>query len=1119
MTRFSFLFGTLSPAELCALAARAGIAHLGVCDWGGLYAHPEFAQAAARAGLHAVFGVELGLGAARLFAFARGERGYRALCRLVGRWRAGEGGPGMGADGRAADGEGGGVRFLADCAAACAEDLWLLSDHEGLLRALAARLGTADLRVALPPLWLGPGRAARPEEDAEPGARKVPDPAPPPDRRRLLAFARAAGLRVAALPWVVHGGARGRAVHRLAVAVKNGRLLAELPARETAWKGCGFLGAAALRRAYADRPEALAEARRLAEACTLSLAEPRPLVLPSMVGEDGGAEEREARAFAVLRARAEAGLARRAFALERAGRLAAARARLRAELEVIGKLRLAGYFLVVDEIVALARAHGIPCLGRGSAADSLVAHCLGFTDADPLRYGLVFERFLNPLRFAAAAVGGPRALPDIDLDFCWRRRDELLALVAERFGKERFALLATHPEFGFRAAWREAARAFGLGPAEVDRRARKLPRRPPAERRAPPERAAGGPRARARDARIWNAALALAGLRPCLGLHPGGTVLTPGPVAEHAPVETSAKGLPCVQWDKRGAPFMGLVKIDLLGNRGLTMWGDARRELLRLGPAAGGALDELEAGDPAAGAAGALGPEPPEEDPKAAALLAEGRTIGCWQIESPGMRSLLVRMRARTMTDTIRALALIRPGPAGSGMLDRFVRRARGREPEPALPPAAAALLAESHGVMLYEEDVIQMLAALTGLDLADADLLRRRIAKGDPEAERALLDAARARGAPRALAADFLAQVRRFAAFAFNKAHATTYGRLAWRLLRLKARAPAALFAAILASETGYYPPPVYVEEAKRRGIAALAPCVNRSGRTWRTELLPGAPRPALRAGLTQLRGLPARFADALLAERDAGGPFFAVGEFCERLARRGAPPQDDWVEDLILAGAFDQFEGTRPEKLWRFRIEGRKRRAAALGGEATGALFPEALQPPRPVLPCLPEFPPAERRRLEARLLGFTTGAHPIAELRAAHPGPPLAELPARIGREVEVRAWLSTTRRHRGRSGRPMCFLTIEDETAVAEAVLFPPAYARHAAALRGPGRYRLRGLVRCRDGAVSLDLSYLAPDDDPDTPNPRSKSINLPFDMPGPGPFRASSPDLSDPPGFL
>lgn len=1085
MSSYSFLFGTMRPAELCRKALRAGYLRVGLMDWGGLYGHPEFAQEADVLGLQALFGVELGAGRARLFALAKNEHGYRSLCRMVSDWR-------MGTEDKPR-------QDLASLASTHAEGLYFFAEDPDLIVALYRRMGASALRIFFPPAHKNgcPASSMSSPASAVGGGflRKVPAPAPVPRRSDLLTVSREHGIKLVAAPPVIYGQPSEHGRHLLAVAAKEGVLLRELRAEAAAGNEAYIPSLEQLRAAYADFPEALEEAERVAASCSLSLARPRPMVLP-ILHQDRGSED----AAEILDSRCRSGFEKCYSDVGEVER-AHARARLDHELKVVHSLHFDDYFLIVHEIVRIARQEGIPVLGRGSAADSIVSYCLGFTDADPLRYGLCFERFLNSARFER---DGRVGLPDIDLDFCWRRRDRLLELVRDRFGKEHFAMFCTHPTLGFRAAYREAARCFGLGQAEVNRRSRGLPRKLPeglvfsreglrrlfAENpilRARLAKMPGGEAARIRERRIWWGAFALTGLQRCLGLHPGGTVLSPVPIRDLAGVEQSAKGLPVLQWDKHQAPHMGLVKIDLLGNRALTILEDARQEVCLLG---GDPDEDSGPGLPGSGLHGEL----PARDPLVEPLLAAGNTIGVSQLESPGMRSLLIRMEAKSLDEIIQAIALIRPGPAGSGMLDRYVRRARGEEPMPSLPPALAPILAESKGVLLYQEDVIQVLAAFCGTDLVQADLLRRRIGEADPSAEQEFFEAAAKNRVPPPLARDFWTQIRRFAGFSFNKAHAVTYGRLSWRLLRLKARYPAALFAALLASETGYYAPAVYVEEAKRCGIPILPPCINRSAASFainpesassRGQRM-GVPHRGIRVGLGQVRGMPEVFVRSILEERAEGGPFFSVGGFVERMARRRVGARDEdrrgsfaqelaiqeaWVEALILVGAFDLCEGTRGEKLWRFRLEFQDRlRAAAQADEP--ALFPEALAPRTPILPSLPPFSRERRREIEARLLGFFCGSEALEGL--ARGLVPLSDLHPEVGKRIRVLGHIAALREHRTRGGKRMCFATLEDASGLLEAVLFPEVWQRFGGILAEASVVFLEGMLVSREGALVLEV---------------------------------------------
>ena len=472
------------------------------------------------------------------------------------------------------------------------------------------------------------------------------------------------------------------------------------------------------------------------------------------------------------------------------------------------------------------------------------------------------------------------------------------------------------------------------------------------------------------------------------------------------------------------------------------------------------------------------------------------------------------------MDDVIQAVALIRPGPAGSGMKDAYVRRFRGLEEPTAPHPRLTELLWDTHGVMLYQEDVMQAVTLMAGMDLAEADSLRRALAKhkGDElgRLERLYFDGATAEGIPREEAERVWELVRNFSSFGFCKAHAVTYGRIAYRTVHLKAHHPAAFLVAFLNSHTGYYETRVYVEEARRLGAAILPPDVNRSAVGFTLERRDG--RDAVRVGLGSVKGLTERTLERILEER-ALEPFLALPDFVRRSGARR-----DETEALIQCGAFDSFDRTRPEMLWRLHLFNAPVRrppsgsadtgdpldanalaacratpderavsgwsgpqlgvgALALGPGEHATLFPMP-ETPALALPRLPELDAATRGRLELELLGLTVRDHPVrlfpcaGEERVARgrlrppPTIPCGALDDHRGRRVALRGWLAASRRVRTSDGRWMRFLTLEDETGIAEAVLFPDVYERDGHHLTSRGPFLISGTAEDQMGAVNL-----------------------------------------------
>ncbi|MEC9048422.1 MAG: PHP domain-containing protein, partial [Planctomycetota bacterium] len=564
-THYSLLTAPCSPQALCEEAVRLGLDHLVLHDTNGLYGLYPFAQAARRVGLRALFGAELVHRGRRLSLVAEDERGYRSMCALLSRFH--------------------GVAPAAvreptgfDLARACerhAEGLWFLCGDPRLLPELSVRVPRGRLLVALPPRGAAQLDPAASVPSAALG-RKLPDPGVAWPRRMLRQLAADLDLQLCAVRDVWFATPEDHLLHQLFLAVKWNRSLRSLasgrgdPLRDL--RGVGVAPADAhlptreqLRQGHEDAPEAVATAAELLASCQLELGARRAPIFPPVALADG--ETAEGR----LRHLVDRGLRRRYGARDT---FEEARARCDQELAVIERMGFSPYFVAVQEIVDLARARDIPFVGRGSAADSLVAHCLGLTDADPLRYGLLFERFLNP---------GRSDLPDIDLDFCWRRRDELIEAVYEHFGRDHVAMIATYNTFGPRAAYQEAAKVMGVPPEEAARRSKRLPWHgsrgvdlTETVAQTPGFLGEGAGRDRAAlpadvERRLVQLAQQLLSAPRHLGVHPGGVVITPEPVALHAPLERAAKGVVVTQYDMHFVEGLGMVKIDLLGNRALSI--------------------------------------------------------------------------------------------------------------------------------------------------------------------------------------------------------------------------------------------------------------------------------------------------------------------------------------------------------------------------------------------------------------------------------------------------------------------------------------------------------------------------------------------------------------------
>ena len=1184
----TLLTGVDAPQTLLQRAGRLGLPALALTDVDTLSGSTAYLRSAERCGgPRPILGAEISDSRGRpgrVIALVREERGYANLCKLVSARQLGDD---PGTAGAALDGP---EAFdLVSAVGRFHEGLTLLLDHPRLAFALAERVPHDRLCVAVSPAALTkPGRRrskrgrrvtqADPLPSAErppvtPGAApKTPPPAHAVPAFELVETARTLGLGVLAVPDIYSACEEGYAHHALRTAIKWNALSHAVPDAWLAERPAHLLTGQELCKIYAQLPDvpgpfeagaggvpgAVARTLEIAEACRYV----PPLGRAFFPEVDLGGEETP---YGKLCSLAFEGMQRRFRPLK-----PEIVRRLDFELAAIDSLGYAPYFLLVCQIADFARERSIPCVGRGSAADSLVAYCLGLTDADPMRYRLPFERFLNPSR---------KDRPDIDLDFCWRRRDEVLEHVMKCFGTERTAMIATLNHCGLRAAFREAALAQGIPPPEVNRWSRRLPWifggsskgeapddgsaragsledeeepdgtpdeastgqvpapssfLPPRWRTNPVACAlAATPECRAFpfDDPRWHTVLsgsaALFDAPRHLGLHPGGVVVAPGSITDLVSCQRAAKGVIMTQLDKDGVEAVGLVKMDLLGNRALTVIDDCEQLLSANGI-------EVDAGNA------------PEEDEATRRLLLHGSTIGCSQVESPGMRNLLKQIGARTTDDVIQAVALIRPGPAGSGMKDAYVRRFRGvEEPEPP-HPRLRDLLWDTHGVMLYQEDVMQAVVLLAGMDLAQADELRRALSKRRAKVLARLRErffqGCRKEGIDERDICRIWQLVENFSAFGFCKAHAVTYGRIGYRTVWLKAHHPAAYLTAFLNSQTGYYSPRVYVEEARRLGVAILPPDVNRSLAGFGLEIGSEAEDPsAIRVGLGCLKGLTENTLERILEERERGGLFLSLPDFLTRTHARV-----DETKHLIQVGAFDAFDRTRPEMLWRLHLlTATKRRAPKRApGEkaldqglldachitpeerertnaqeraresartaktpnigwsgkgigvgawdmqpgASASLFPTP-ETPALALPALPELDPHTRGRLELELCGLTISTHPTelfpapaderlaAARTAGHPHRLPLEIPCRDldryrGRRVTLRGWRAASRRVRTSDNRWMRFLTLEDPSGVAEAVLFADVYERDGHLLAQEGTLLISGRVEDQLGACTL-----------------------------------------------
>jgi DNA-directed DNA polymerase III PolC len=623
--------------------------------------------------------------------------------------------------------------------------------------------------------------------------------------------------------------------------------------------------------------------------------------------------------------------------------------RLEKELEAITGRGFSPLFLIVADIVRFARAAEILVNTRGSVANSLVAYCVGITTVDPIAHVLLFERFLNPAR---------TDLPDIDLDFCSRRRDEVLDYVRSTYGEDRVALVATINTMRPKSAVGETAKAFGFSEARIKKLTARLPSR---WRPSPRDREWRGvddllsELADEQDRSVVRAASSIVGQPRHLSVHPGGVVITPGPLTDYVPVQWARKGFLITQFDHTDLEGIGLPKLDLLGIRALTVLSDAT-EIIRRYYDPTFRLDEI-----------------PLDDTGTGTILSRGETIGVFQCESEGAQRTLRRLKASSVRDLAVANAFFKPGPATGGMATAFVRRYRGEEAVSYLHPSLKPILGSTKGVLIFQEQILRLAREIAGLTWEEANHLRRGMSKfrsDEMENIRTRFIAGCKRPEPhgpgftQTQAERLWEQVIPFAGYGFNQGHATAYADVSYRSAYLKQHWPAAFLCARLAGHGGYHHPAIYIAEAKRLGIPIRAPHINYSnGRiTLVMEVGESDTRlPVLYVGLDQVRDLRRRSIHSVIEERERM-PFKGIRDLMDRVRM-----QEKEVRHLIQCGALDGLITSRAQGLRQLESV----KSAGTPRQQTFAF----VQPDE-----APADSSAQRLKWEKHLLGMPVSVHPL-------------------------------------------------------------------------------------------------------------------------------------------
>jgi DNA-directed DNA polymerase III PolC len=991
-SNFSLLQGANTLKELIKEAKRQGMTSLALTDTNALYGAILFFQMAKAEGLKPILGAELDDSEGKAVVLARSETGFAQLCRLTTR--------------KQLDENFSLIEVLRQELTDTEQEVFVLSQSPKLLRESSKFIRPQKLYVEI---------------------NNLLDASSQKKMRELMQLAEELKLPLVATNNVHFIRPKYHRIHRILTAIRSNTTLGTLPPKSTISPQGWLKSPQEMRQLFRQLPHACDNALRIAHQCQLELELGKyyfpPFSLPE--GETP---------YSYLCKLCFKGVAKRYKPLSEK-----VMDRLNSELHVIDRLGFSTYFLIVWDIVNFAKKRGMPTLGRGSAANSLVAYALGITHIDPLRYNLFFERFLNPER---------KTPPDIDLDFGWKDRDKVVDYVYEKYGPHRVAMICTFNTFSLRSSVREVAKAVGLPEDEIAPFTSRLPH---FFVRSIEEAVEKLPECRELPIKeepfrsIVKVGTIIQGYPRHLAVHAGGIVISPYTLTDKVPLQRATKGIIITQYDMHDIEKLGLIKIDLLCQRSLAVASDTLKTIKEH---YGKKLDLNS-------------DERIQKDPATVQLIREGNTIGCFYIESPGMRGLLKKLRVSTFEMLTAASSVIRPGVAQSGMMQQFIRRHNGKEKVKYLHPKMKEILAETYGVMIYQEDVIKVAHAIAGMSLGEADLLRRAMSGKGRSREamerlaRDFIKSAMARGVSRLVAREIWRQIASFAGYAFCKAHSASYAKLSYQVAYLKAHYPAEFMAAVISNQGGFYHTSVYLEEARRMGIRILLPDINLCDYHYIGK------KDWIRIGLMQIKNMSRKTIESILEARKQS-IFDSLSDF---LMRTEIEFQE--VADLIKCGAMECFPQTRPELLWvlELNFEKIKRLKKNQPGE-TNLFSSKAMLSSSENFPSIPDYPLEEKLRLEKQILEMTVSHHPLESYRKKLNRIELIEsknLFRYRGKRVKLAGWLVTTKRCTTSKGEFMKFVTLEDLSGVYDAVLFPKVYQKYGHLIVSRGPFIIEGKV--------------------------------------------------------
>ncbi len=1014
-TEFSLADGIVRTDDLVKTAARLEMPAVAVTDLANLFAAVKFYQAACQAGVKPLIGADVWLENPadphkphRLVLLCQNIEGYRCLGRLLTRAYV--------------EGQHSGRP--------CLSKSWLDIPLRGLIALSGAHEG--DIGQALLS-----GNSVQAEELARayqvcfPGSfylelQRTSQPFQEDYNHAAVDLAQRLSLPVVATNHVVFLQPTDFDAHEVRVCIQDGRVLNDSRRPHRYTRQQYFRSAQEMADMFQDIPEALDNTIEIARRCNLHFEFGR-YYLPAYPVSEGMTID------ALLRNDAQAGLATRLQLLPGEARESQQKIyteRLDLELSTINKMGFPGYFLIVADFILWAKKNGIPVgPGRGSGAGSLVAYCLGITELDPIKYDLLFERFLNPERVS---------LPDFDVDFCMERRDEVIEYVTKRYGQDRVAQIITHGTMAAKAVVRDVGRVMDHPYGYVDKIAKLIPFEigMTLERALEIEPQLAERYRKEEDVRdLLDTARMLEGMARSAGKHAGGVVIAPGPLTDFMPLYCEQGGKQTVTGlDMEDVEKLGLVKFDFLGLRTLTIIDKAVKTINRERAQKGELPLVIE--------------QLPIDDPATYAQLKSCRTTAMFQLESRGMKDLIQRLQPDNFEEIVALVALFRPGPLQSGMVDDFINRKHKRTPIKYLHPSLEAILKPTYGVILYQEQVMQIAQVLSGYTLGGADLLRRAMGKKKPEEmaqqRDGFVQGALARGVSDKLASHIFDVIEKFAGYGFNRSHSAAYALIAYQTAWLKTHYPAAFMAAVLSADMDKTDKVVtMIAECRDMRISILPPDINRC----EYHFVPMDDMTIL-YGLGAIKGLGEAAIEAILQERDREGPFKDLFDFCQRIDLRKANRRV--LESLIRAGALDGL-GTHRAAL--MASLGRALAAADQHSRNRDAgqvdLFGAAATPTEiHVYENVAEWSEEQRLAGEKETLGLYLTGHPIAryadELKRITDAT-IAELKPTTDSTIVVAGLVVAQRTMQTRRGDRMAFVTLDDQTGRLELAVFSDLYS--------------------------------------------------------------------------